>query len=323
MKASLLAKTSGEAGLRITVHDEIDGKTTDLLFNEFPIRVGRSKMNDLVLSHQYVSQWHAVIGFEAGELSITQVGRSNSVRVGDRKLEPGEALVLAGGEEIRLIPFTLHFQVVALPPHLQSKQPPKMTISPVAGMDAKAFDQTASRVIDQLSMRFMGRTAATPEEIAEFGSRIEQTLDVFTASFVALQMGQHQFRQSLDIKALGHTDNPVKRAQDGAELASLLLSFNEQDIAVSLEQAFKDIMIHQVALLNGLMAGVENLVAKLSPKTVAAQASKQHRSPSWRHLWQTFEKIHKDLSEEDAATFDTVFGRRFGEAYSTMADKKD
>lgn|GEM_PF-5543391 len=316
-------KTSGESGLRITVHDEIDGKTTDLLFNEFPIRVGRSKMNDLVLSHQYVSQWHAVVGFEAGKLSITQVGRSNSVRVGDRKLQPSEELALEGGEEIRLIPFTLHFQIVALPPHLRSKQPPKMTIAPVAGMDAKAFDQTASRVVDQLSMRFMGRKAATPEEIAAFGSRLEQAMDVFTSSFVALQKGQHQFRQSLDIKALDQSDNPVKRAQDGGQLAALLLASGEEDASGRLEQAFKDIMIHQVALLNGLMAGVENLVGKLSPKTVAAVAAKQHRSPSWRHLWQTFEKIHKDLSEEETATFDTVFGRRFGEAYSTMADKKE
>jgi len=46
---------SENIGLRITVHNEVDGQTVDLLFNQFPIRIGRNKMNDLVLSHQYVS----------------------------------------------------------------------------------------------------------------------------------------------------------------------------------------------------------------------------------------------------------------------------
>lgn len=102
---------SGNASLSIGIINELDRTTSDLDYDQFPIRIGRNRKNDLVLLHEYVSQWHAVIGFVGGQLSIVQVGRSNSVRVDGRKLATDELAPLAGGEEVRIYPFTMRLQL--------------------------------------------------------------------------------------------------------------------------------------------------------------------------------------------------------------------
>ena len=98
---------TGSATLRVGIYNEFDGQRSEMMFHNFPVRIGRNRRNDLVLLHEYVSQWHAVIGFVNGQLSIVQVGSSNSVRVAGRKLLPNELVPLRGDEEIRVVPFRL------------------------------------------------------------------------------------------------------------------------------------------------------------------------------------------------------------------------
>ena len=102
---------TGGATLRIGIFNEFDGQRSEMAFSSFPVRIGRNRRNDLVLLHEYVSQWHAVIGFVSGQLCIVQVGSSNSARVNGRKLVPNELQPLQGGEEIRVVPFRLQTTV--------------------------------------------------------------------------------------------------------------------------------------------------------------------------------------------------------------------
>lgn len=323
----------GNVGLRVTILNEVDGRTTDLLFNQFPVRIGRNPMNDLVLSHQYVSQWHAVIGMaQGGRLTVTQVGSSNSVVVGERKLLPNEEAVLTGEEALHIIPFVLHVQLVALPSELRKgpasfesmsyAQPSDDSQAQVDSGHAE-LEQAALKLIDRLSTKFLARTLQTPKELASFVGRIEASLGVFFRYFVALQKGQEQFRQALDIKALGgKSRNSVENAEDANELAALLLGTPGSSALTALESAFKNVLLHQVALVNGLMAGVRSLLAQLSPEAITAEAGKEHRSPGVRTLWETYEQIHRDLAEEDNQTFETIFGPQFGKAYANLFGKK-
>lgn len=318
----------GSLGLRVTVFNEVDGLTTDLLFQQFPIRIGRNPMNDLVLSHQYVSQWHAVLSLDQeGGLSLTQVGSSNSVQIGERKLRPSEEVQLAGGESIRIVPFVLQVQRVALPGELPRAGASGFYQSVVAGAATEEgqalLERTALKLLDRLAGRFVGRPLEDPRDIAAFGARLEAVLSVFFRFFVALQKGQEQFRQALDIKALASgSRNLVEQASDSSELAAYLLGSEGSEPIHALEGAFKDIMLHQLALINGLMAGVRSLLARLSPKSVLKEASQEHRSPGYRALWETYERMHKDLAEEDTETFETIFGPQFGKAYANLVGKK-
>ncbi len=106
---------TGGATLQVEIYNEFDGQRSEMSFTQFPVRLGRNRRNDLVLLHEYVSQWHAVIGFVGGQLSIVQVGNSNSARVDGHKLVPDQVQPLNGGEEIRVVPFRLTTAVSGQP----------------------------------------------------------------------------------------------------------------------------------------------------------------------------------------------------------------
>ena len=61
---------TGTEVLRVEIFNELDGQRSDAEFHKFPVRIGRNRKNDLVLLHEYVSSWHATIGFVGGRLGI-------------------------------------------------------------------------------------------------------------------------------------------------------------------------------------------------------------------------------------------------------------
>lgn len=329
MSAKSSSATNAErAGLRVTVYNEVDGRITDLLFNQFPVRVGRNAMNDLVLNHPYISQWHALIDVVEGKVTVTQVGSSNSIWVGEQKLKPNEEVQLENSASVRIMPFTLHIQQMLVPQELRQTPPPlagRHLISPESATEQSEtlLERTALKALERMSTRFLGRDFKTTQEIADFASRLEATLAVFFRFFIALQRGQDQFRQALDIKALERDGlNTVARSLEVTELAVLLLGPDNNQAITELEHAFKDIMLHQVALIHGLMAGVRTLLAKLSPKAITKAAGTGRRSPNLRSVWDTYQEIHRDLSEEDNETFETLFGPQFAKAYANLVGKK-
>jgi predicted component of type VI protein secretion system len=273
-----------------------------------------------VLNHPYVSQWHAVLGLVGDQLSVTQVGSSNSVQLGERKLRPNEEVLLPVGEPIRIVPFVLYVQPIALPSKTPASAEHPAITATEDGSDLAALERMALRIVDRLAQRFVGHELQTPQEMAAFANRLERTLSVFLRYFVALQKGQEQFRQALEIKILRRS--AVEETGDANDLAAMLFGEGADEAISGLEQAFKNIMLHQVALINGLMAGVRSLLGRLSPKTIAEEAAAEHRSPGVKARWETYERIHRDLAEEDTETFETIFGRQFGRAYSNLVGKK-
>jgi len=325
---ALLGPELEDIGLRITVFNEEDQTTTDLLFNRSPVRIGRNRLNELVLNHNFISQWHAIIGFAQDSLTVVRVSGTNSVLVGDYKLQPSEEVTLDGSEVIRVKPFALHLQMVALPPNFRRASEGVALASTIAappaqdsGGSLRGLEQTALAELDSLSRRVLGMTLDEPGNLALFVARLEEVVEVFLRCFVALQKGQQQFQQATDIKVLGRR-NPIEQASTTAELISALFSLVDLQATQHLENSFKNIMIHQVALLTGLMAGVRSLLEKLSPEAIAKAASEEHRIVGVRTLWQTYQRIHSDLAEEDAETFETIFGPQFAKAYSALVGEK-
>lgn len=352
-----------DLGVQVLVYGERDGSTSDHLFGQFPVRIGRvADQNDLVLNHQYISQHHAEIHLVDDRLSIVQVGRSNSVLVDDRQLAPDEEVRLTGSEIIRAVPFRLTLKLVSLPEDqlppkprrpapptdliapLRSEGPievektdadptlraPPAVLAPAPAAPAPAapapapatptdLGQSALAVLDRIFTRYTGQPLQRPEDLAAFGERLEQVLETCIRFFIALQRGQEQFRQELDLKVPSiQAATTVTQAQDVNELAGVLLAPGRPKVIQELGDAFHAITIHQVALLSGMMAGVRKLLSRLSPKAVAKEAARQHRSLGPRALWQTFEQVHRDLAEEGNETFETVFGPQFAKAYAKM-----
>ena len=89
-------------------------------------------------------------------------------------------------------------------------------------------------------------------------------------------------------------------------------------------------MVHQVALLDGVMQGVRALLDELSPEiierswTPASHPACSGNLSGRRHkaLWEVFCERYEQLSEEKQA-FSHIFGPEFTEAYREYRQRRN
>jgi hypothetical protein len=86
-------------------------------------------------------------------------------------------------------------------------------------------------------------------------------------------------------------------------------------------------MVHQVAMLNGVMRGVRSLLAKLAPASIEVELGNPRRRAAggstlgpfrYKTLWELYTEIYGDFAEEKQATM-LIFGPEFVHAYSELA----
>ena len=275
--------------LELTLFNEQDGATSTHRFDQFPIRIGRNPHNDLRLDHAYVSQWHGAIGFMGGELKLLQVGTGNGIRVDNRKLRPNESISLNGSEVLQLMPYRITLKVVPQKKH--------------SGHSEVGTDAITGPVMAQKG---------------ESGRQVER----LCASLIRLEQGRIQLLETLGASLSGDQNHSIFCGSAGArEIADALR--NDRYSERELDQALSTLVAHQLAVLEGVMAGVRALIAELSPKKIAEEAARSHRLVGSRVLWQTYERIYADLAEEGQETFDTIFGPRFAAVYAESIGAKD
>lgn len=168
------------------------------------------------------------------------------------------------------------------------------------------------------------------DELAMYLQCLQDTLDVFLRGFVRLREGHKQFEAQMDLnRSTGGADLAanVESAGSAEELARLLLDFRNgsPDAPRDVEGAFADLMIHQVALLNGVMNGVKSLLAELSPAAIERYAEDPRRRGGgglqigpfrYRQLWDLYAERHSDLADEEREAFSLIFGPDFARAYA-------
>jgi type VI secretion system protein ImpI len=169
------------------------------------------------------------------------------------------------------------------------------------------------------------------DDVVQFLSKLAETLDVFMKCFIPLRDGYQQLATELGVKSSRQQTMPpgvvdvrsgVAHARDKKELSHHLLNFKDRtsEASSAVESVFADYMIHQVAMMNGVMNGVKSLLSELSPTTVEETAQKKKRSLGFgplrfRGLWELYREMHADFADEDRHVFSLLFGRKFAEAY--------
>jgi type VI secretion system protein ImpI len=161
-------------------------------------------------------------------------------------------------------------------------------------------------------------------DIARFITKLHDTLEAFCRSFVPLREGHAQFMSSLDLqRALRRSQqrSPAYLAVEGARtpeaLAAALLNPKDRflDGPQAVEGILADLMLHQLALLEGVMRGVRALLEELSPANIEAQAGGGPLSLGrHRALWSRYCEVFEGLAEERQA-FSVIFGPEFTAAY--------
>ncbi len=171
----------------------------------------------------------------------------------------------------------------------------------------------------------------TADDIVQFLSKIAEALEMFMKCFIPLRDGYQQLASELGIRTSkpttvmpGHIDvrHGVSTAKDRKELSRFLLNFKDRssEACSAVESVFADYMIHQVAMMNGVMNGVKSLLNELAPNTLEQTAAAKKRSLGFgplrfKGLWDFYREVHADFADEDRHVFSLLFGRKFAEAY--------
>jgi type VI secretion system protein ImpI len=170
--------------------------------------------------------------------------------------------------------------------------------------------------------------AGGPEAVL---GRLAEVLEAFAKGFLELKRGQAQLGEELSVRTFSESSG-LQAASSPKELLGYLLSArDEAGRLFELTRAFTDVMVHQVALVNGMRAGVKALLARLSPERLSAEADRDGVRLGGMALpggvwplrslarWARYQAEHHLLNDEEHEMSATVFGRDFARAYMTIA----
>ena len=199
---------------------------------------------------------------------------------------------------------------------------------------AGSEDAVVAQAVRDLANTYVpSQPMRTPAQAVAFVGKMQDALDVFFKAFVPLRDGHKQFETKMEIRrntsrpdGRAQADLAVRRVPDPGTLAARVLDFTDpsSDASKALAAVFADLMIHQVAMLDGVMRGVKQLLRELSPAALEALAEKKKLGGfgpfRFKALWKLYQERHADLADEDTETFELIFGRQFVSAYSQLAD---
>lgn len=89
-----------------------------IAFDYSPVRIGRNPLNDLNLGDGFVSQWHAVVRFDAHNIVYVDLGSRNGTTVNGRRLGKNEEVVIDSATDLRIGQLRLHMLRGDAPPEL-------------------------------------------------------------------------------------------------------------------------------------------------------------------------------------------------------------
>jgi type VI secretion system protein ImpI len=297
---------SDRRALTVHIHGDGPGEPKSLTFSSSPVRLGRNKLNEIILEQPFVSQWHALVRFQGREIGVMDLGSTNGTIVNGQRLQsrtPTTLMSMSDVVQIGSISITFGFTA---PVTIEAP-------TPYVGEDAEetALFFDAVKWLEKVRRRPESQAAAHVQ-VGPAMDRVGLLLETFGRSYIELRNGFEQFGKEMGLNVA--TDStPLHNAQNAEEVLNYLLDWEAGDYRVDeLKRAYTDLALHQVALLNGVMAGTRELLNELSPG-----------GGTWLGLRSgDMEKKRQELLEEDRFSR-VVFGKAFARAYFAVTGGKD
>jgi predicted component of type VI protein secretion system len=162
-------------------------------------------------------------------------------------------------------------------------------------------------------------TGAAPLQLAgperAFAETLAAVADAFARGLIELKNGLKEFGEGIGVRAVGG-HSPLHRSQAASEILNYLLDPNA-DTHARLEQLvdlFADLMIHEVALLNGVKAGVRQLLVELDPEQGYAKNGGGGGIGLLDRSLKRYRDFFTSTTEDDGQSI--VFGPEFARAYA-------
>lgn len=163
-------------GLKLRITNTVNNSCVDRTFTRFPVRIGRSALNDLNILDRFVSQFHAVVELHGSELMLRDLGSSNGTKVGTTRAPAHEPTPLAPHKNAFSIgPLVVEARVVEVE---EEEEPAPQTLGPATPNP----DEDESSVLENSFITNINQTLAfdvdngQAAEIAAMRAKLEQVL---------------------------------------------------------------------------------------------------------------------------------------------------
>jgi type VI secretion system FHA domain protein len=167
----------------------------------------------------------------------------------------------------------------------------------------------------------------TRELARSFGSILKVVVEGLRDVLRAREELKDQFRLKITSYAR-RENNPIKFAANTEDaLHNLLVRHNPAYLepVAAFEGAFEDLRVHQLAMLAGLRAGYEAMLASFDPDALERKFERYAKRGGFlggavkQRYWELYRDIFLEMEGDADSCFRTLFGKAFGEAYEEQA----
>jgi predicted component of type VI protein secretion system len=193
-----------------------------------------------------------------------------------------------------------------------------VTGGPSAAPAASRMDVVSRELLNRFVRSYLSdnRGLQSEADIERFLEHLADVLETFGRAFIELRQGHDQFGQQMAVPVT-NDQNPLTRMRSTREILRYLLDFKVAESANRVQElmgGFVDVMIHQIALLNGMREGVKGLLQRLSPEELS-----EGIGGFWpfnlSKRWEKYAEQHRAFLEEERELTAVLFGPEFAKAY--------
>lgn len=180
-----------------------------------------------------------------------------------------------------------------------------------------------------LGMAVPPPTAASAQQMRLVGALLRGTVAGTLSLLASRTIAKRELGASPTLPKSRH-NNPLKFSRDvDSALAQLLGPPQRGFIAplAAVNAAFDDLRAHEVAVLAGMRAALEAVLARFHPQTLESRLAGKgvwenlvpvnHKA----RLWERYGEQHAEILREIEDDFDSVFARAFSEAYLAQLER--
>jgi hypothetical protein len=184
------------------------------------------------------------------------------------------------------------------------------TTAPSGGMES-------STSVERFAVALLGNVAApkTVDEQAAFLARVAEILQTSAQAFIEIRNVQSRFGEEMGVRTIREY-TPLHGAADARGVLDYLLDWRRggPERNAQLSAVYSDFMLHQVALINGVVEGVQGLLDQFRPQEIERGVGGLNKAGS---AWKKYAERYAEMIEERGIAA-LVFGPEFARAYSEV-----
>lgn len=195
-----------------------------------------------------------------------------------------------------------------------------------------AFSQAGMGVIGELSAQFVGEEKFESADQAElFGRQLANVLEL-TFDWVSKSLrGRKEFEEqfSADLSMIFSKEkNPLKGGGGPGDMGRYLLDWriprDPKGIRDALDNAFKDLTMHQLGLLAGVQEALAAVLKRLDPKVIEQEGKEMGKggflASAEKRAWKRYSEVFYEIFAENSKLFNELIYPNVRKGYLALHD---